>query len=308
MHGEGVRGRITRCVSSEGLDMSEIEVNSRFLSSVGVHVEDAGGPGRPVVLIHGWPLSGESWIAQIPALTAAGYRAIAYDRRGFGRSDNPSGGYDYDTLTDDLDGLINELDLHDVTLVGFSMGGGEVARYVTKYGQARLHSVVFASAVPPYMLRTDDNPDGPLTKEKAATMTENLTSDRDKFFDEFTTQFFSVNADLKVTEAQRQQAIRLCQQSDQKAALACMASFGNEDFREDLSAVTVPTLVVHGDGDGVVPFEGSGARTHAAIDHSQLKVIAGAPHGCNVSHPEEFNRILVDFLNSASATTVPSQP
>ena len=278
--------------------MSEIEVNSRFLSRVGVHVEDAGGTGRPVVLIHGWPLSGASWSTQMPALTAAGYRPIAYDRRGFGASDKPGGGYDYDTLTEDLEGLMDELDLHDVTLVGFSMGGGEVARYVSKYGQARLRSVVFASAVPPFMMQTDDNPDGPLTKEHAASMTADLTADRDAFFDTFTTQFFSVDGALKVTEAQRQAAIALCQQSDQKAALACMASFGTEDFRADLAAITVPTLVIHGDGDGVVPFEGSGARTHAAIPHSQLHVIAGAPHGCNVSHSDEFNRALLDSLGS----------
>ena len=278
--------------------MSEVEVNSGFLSRVGVHVEDSGGAGRPVVLIHGWPLSGESWRAQMPALRDAGFRAIAYDRRGFGRSDKPGGGYDYDTLTDDLEGLLAELDLRDVTLVGFSMGGGEVARYVTKYGQDRLHSVVFAAAVPPYLLQSDDNPDGPLTKEHAAAMTADLTADRDGFFDKFTTQFFSVKGELKVTEAQRQEAIGLCEQSDQKAALACMASFGTEDFRADLAAVTVPTLVIHGDGDGVVDFHGSGARTHAAIAHSQLNVITGAPHGCNVSHPAEFNRALLEFLSS----------
>ena len=278
--------------------MPEIEVNSRFLTSVGVHVYDTGGDGRPVVLIHGWPLSGESWKAQIPVLNSAGYRAIAYDRRGFGRSNKPGGGYDYDTLTEDLEGLMDELDLHDVTLVGFSMGGGEVARYVTKYGQDRLRSVVFASAVPPYMLQTDDNPDGPLTKEHAAKMTADLTADREGFFDEFTNQFFSVNGELKITEAQRQEAIGVCQQSDQKAALACLAAFGTEDFRADLACVTVPTLVIHGDGDAIVPFPGSGARTHAAIPHSQLTVLTGAPHGCNVSHTDEFNRALVDFLDS----------
>ncbi len=278
--------------------MSEIEVNSRFLSRVGVHVDDAGGTGRPIVLIHGWPLSKDSWKSQLPALGAAGYRAVAYDRRGFGQSDKPSGGYDYDTLTDDLEGLMSELDLHDVTLVGFSMGGGEVARYVTKYGVNRLHSVVFAASVTPYMFKTDDNPDGPLTKEHAAAMTADLTSDRDGFFDRFATQFFSVNGELMVTEAQRQEAIVLCQQSDQRAALKCMASFGTEDFRADLPNVSVPTLVIHGDGDGVVDFAGSGARTHAAIPRSRLTVLAGAPHGCNVSHPDEFNRALVSFLDS----------
>lgn len=285
-------------ITQGGHAMSEIEVNSRFLSSVGVHVDDTGGAGRPVVLIHGWPLSAQSWNAQTPVLRAGGYRTVAYDRRGFGRSDKPSGGYDYDTLTDDLDGLMTELDLRDVTLVGFSMGGGEVARYVSKHGQDRVHSVVFASAVPPYMLQTDDNPDGPLTKEHAATMTADLTADRDRFFDQFATQFFSVNGVLKVTEAQRQETIELCRQSDEKAALTCMAAFGTEDFRADLPTITVPALVIHGDSDAVVDFQGSGARTHAAVPHSELHVLTAAPHGCNISHADEFNRVLLDFLKA----------
>jgi non-heme chloroperoxidase len=276
--------------------MSEIEVNTRFLSKVGVHVEDTGGLGRPVVLIHGWPLSGESWRSQIAAFASAGYRVVAYDRRGFGASDKPGGGFDYDTLTDDLDGLMTELNLIDVTLVGFSMGGGEVARYVSKFGESKLRSVVFAAAVPPAMMKSDDNPDGPLMPKQAAKMSADLTADRDSFFDQFTTRFFSVNGVLAVTEAQRQGAIKLCHQSEQKAALGCMKSFGTEDFRHDLTKITVPTLVIHGDSDGVVPIEGSGARTHAAIAHSQLVVLAGAPHGCNVSHANEFNQALLDFL------------
>ena len=274
----------------------EIEVNSRFMSGVGVHVEDTGGSGRPVVLIHGWPLSKESWREQIPALSQAGFRVVAYDRRGFGLSDKPGGGYDFDTLTEDLDGLIRELDLHDTSLVGFSMGGGEVARFVSKYGQERIRSVVFASAVPPYMLLTDDNPEGPLTKDHAATMTADLTADREGFFDQFTKDFFSVNGALQVTEAQRQQAVEICRLSDQKAALACMKAFGTEDFRNDLPKVNIPALVIHGDGDVIVPFPGSGARTHKAIPHSHLTVIAGGPHGCNVSHPSEFNSALIGFL------------
>jgi non-heme chloroperoxidase len=280
--------------------MAEIEVNSRFFSKVGVHVEDTGGAGRPVVLIHGWPLSKESWSAQVPVFAQAGFRVVSYDRRGFGMSDKPGGGYDYDTLTDDLDGLMSELDLSDATLVGFSMGGGEVARYVAEVGEDRLRSVVFASAVPPYLMHTDDNPDGPLTKAQAAKMTADLTANRDSFFDQFARDFFSVNGDLKVTEAQRQEAIVMCQQSDQKAALACMKSFATTDFRDDLAKVTVPTLVIHGDGDATVPFEGSGARTHKAIPHSDLVVIADAPHGCNVSHADEFNTALVQFLHAGS--------
>ena len=280
----------------KGLDVAEVTANSGLLSKTKVHVDDTGGTGRPVVLIHGWPLSAESWSEQTAALSAAGYRVVAYDRRGFGRSDKPSGGYDYDTLADDLDGVLSELDLNDVTLVGFSMGGGEVARYIAKHGQDRLHSVVFAAAVPPYLLKTDDNPDGPLTEAAAGEMKDGLESDRTTFFDGFTTAFFSVDGELKVTEAQRQEAIVLCHQSDEKAALGCMEAFAMTDFRKDLAAVTVPTLVIHGDGDGTVPFEGSGKRTHAAIAGSELVLVEGAPHGFNVSHAGEFNRALLDFL------------
>ena len=277
--------------------MTEVTAHSGLLKNVKVHVEDTGGPGRPVVLIHGWPLSGQSWAPQVPALSAAGYRVVRYDRRGFGRSDKPLTGYGYDTLADDLDGVLTELDLHDVTLVGFSMGGGEVARYITRHGQDRLHSVVFAAAVPPYLLQGSDNPDGPLTKQQAAEMTKDLTKDQDSFYDQFTTQFFSVDGKLQVSEDERQEALAQTKQADKKAALACMTSFGTTDFREDLPHVTVPTLVLHGDGDGTVPFEGSGKRTHEAIAQSQLHVILGGPHGCNVSHAEEFNRVLVDFLS-----------
>nr|WP_254126999.1 alpha/beta fold hydrolase [Aquihabitans sp. G128] len=257
--------------------MAEVVAHSGILTDTKVHVEDTGGPGRPVVLIHGWPLSGASWSEQVPVLQQAGYRVVAYDRRGFGQSDQPWRGYDYDTLADDLEGVLSELDLHDVTLVGFSMGGGEVARYATKHGVGRLHSVVFAAAVPPYMLKTDDNPDGPLTKEAAADMTKDLTEDEDAFYDGFTTDFFSVDGVLKVTEGQRQDALALTKQADKKAALACMESFGTTDFRDDLPNVTVPTLVIHGDGDGTVPFEGSGKRTHEAITHSELVVVPDAP-------------------------------
>lgn len=176
------------------------------------------------------------------------------------------------------------------------MGGGEVARYFSKYGTERLRSVVFASAVPPFLMQADDNPEGPLTKEAAAKMTADLTKDQDSFYDGFTTEFFSVNGQLKVTEAQRQEALDLCKQSDKKAALACMEAFGSTDFRDDLLKVTVPALILHGDGDATVPFEGSGQRTHATLLGSDLHVIAGAPHGCNVSHPDEWNQALITFL------------
>ena len=276
--------------------MVEVTASSGLLSKTKVHVDDTGGTGRPVVLIHGWPLSAESWGAQTAPLRDAGYRVVAYDRRGFGRSDKPSKGFDYDTLADDLDGVLSELELTDVTLVGFSMGGGEVARYVAKHGQERLRSVVFAAAVTPYMLQSDDNPDGPLTEDAAAEMAKGVESDRTTFFDGFTQTFFSVDGELKISEGQRQEAIALCHQSDQTATLACLEAFGTTDFRDDLAAVTVPTLVIHGDSDGIVPFEGSGHRTHEALPHSELVVVEGAPHGFNLSHAAEFNRALIDFL------------
>jgi pimeloyl-ACP methyl ester carboxylesterase len=276
--------------------MTEITAHHGLLKDTNLHVDDTGGTGRPVVLIHGWPLSGESWKKQVPAFEAAGYRVITYDRRGFGRSDKPLTGYDYDTFASDLDAVLTELDLRDVTLVGFSMGGGEIARYIGTRGEERLHSVVFASAVPPYLEKTDDNPDGPLTKDAAAEMTAGLTKDEDSFYDEFTTGFFSADGVLKVTEAERQEAIALAHQSKKHAALASMAAFATTDFRDDLTKVTVPTLVIHGDSDATVPFEGSGERTHRAIAGSQLHVVKDAPHGVTVSHPEEWNQAVLEFL------------
>jgi len=276
--------------------MADITAHQGLFKDTNLHVDDTGGSGRPVVLIHGWPLSGESWKHQVPALVEAGYRVITYDRRGFGRSDKPKTGYDYDHLTEDLHTLVEALDLRDATLVGFSMGGGEVARWFSKYGTDRIRSVVFAAAVPPYLLQGSDNPDGPLPKEQAAEMTAGLTKDEDAFYDEFTTQFFSANGTLAVSESDRQEALALAKQASKAAALEAMASFANTDFRDDLPKVTVPTLVIHGDSDGTVPFEGSGKRTHEAIAGSELHVVAGGPHGFNVSHADEFNRVLIDFL------------
>jgi pimeloyl-ACP methyl ester carboxylesterase len=273
-------------------------VDSDVAHSVHLHIEDSGGSGRPVVLIHGWPLSARAWEPQISALSAAGFRVVAYDRRGFGRSDKPASAYDYDVLADDLQGLLEERDLQDVTLVGFSMGGGEIARYISRHGEARLHSVVFASAVPPYLLHSNDNPEGPLQAEAAKTMRTALEQDRASFFEHFTKDFFSANGVLQVTESQRSEAIALCHQSSAPAALACMDAFGTTDFREDLKKVKVPTLVVHGDADAIVPIEGSGLRTHRAVPHSQMVRVNGAPHGLNVSHAQAFNDALLAFLQT----------
>lgn len=267
-------------------------------AAVRLHIEDTGGGGRPVVLIHGWPLSAQAWEPQVPALQAAGYRVVAYDRRGFGHSDKPESDYSYDTLADDLQRVLDHCELQDVTLVGFSMGGGEVARYITRHGQSRLRSVVFAAAVPPYLMQGPGNPDGPLTPEKAQQSKAALEQDRSAFFDHFTRDFFSADGVLQVTEAQRADAIALCHQSAPHAALACMDSFGTTDFRDDLRRVTVPTLVVHGTADAIVPIEGSGLRTHHAVPHSQLVTVPGAPHGFNVSHPQAFNEALLAFLRT----------
>lgn len=296
----GVAGALGTAVASIAASHhGKADSASTPADAVKLHIDDTGGNGRPVVLIHGWPMSAQAWAPQVSALQAAGFRVVAYDRRGFGRSDKPASDYGYDTLADDLARVLDESDLQDVTLVGFSMGGGEVARYIARYGESRLHSVVFAAAVPPYLMQTADNPEGPLTPEAAQQMKQGLEQGRDAFFDQFTRNFFSAGGVLKVTEAQRSDAIALCHQSAQHAALACMDSFGGTDFREDLKKVTVPTLVIHGDADGIVPVEGSGLRTHRAVPHSQMVTVSGAPHGLNVSHAAEFNEALLAFLRAA---------
>lgn len=263
---------------------------------VRLHIDDSGGTGRAVVLIHGWPLSAQAWTPQVPVLTAAGYRVVAYDRRGFGRSAKPDSDYSYNTLAADLLRVLDQCDLEDVTLVGFSMGGGEVARFIGRYGESRLHSVVFAAAVPPYLMQTADNPAGPLTPEAARAARQALEQDREAFFETFTLNFFSANGILKVSEFERSEALALCRQSAQHAALACMDAFDTTDFRQDLKKVIVPTLVIHGDADAIVPIAGSGELTHRAVPHSQMVRVSGAPHGLNVSHAQAFNDALLAFL------------
>ena len=176
------------------------------------------------------------------------------------------------------------------------MGGGEVARYISRHGESRLHSVVFAAAVPPYLLQTTDNPEGPLTPEQAQQKKQAFEQDRNAYFDQFTRAFFSAHGVLQVSEAQRSDTIALCQQAAPHAALACMEAFATTDFRPDLERVTVPTLVIHGDADAIVPIEGSGLRTHRAVPHSQLVRLNGAPHGLNLSHAQAFNEALLSFL------------
>jgi non-heme chloroperoxidase len=269
-------------------------------SSVALSYSDSGGSGRPVVLIHGWPLDRRSWLANAIEFEANGFRVVSYDRRGFGSSEKPTEGYDYDVLTADLNRLLTELDLQDVSLIGFSMGGGEVARYISQFGEDRLRSVIFAAAVPPFLLQTEDNPEGPLANAKASEMEAALRNDRSAFFEEFTTTFFSVNGELAVSEQQRQTALAMCGSSGVEAALACMTSFATTDFRDDLTTVTVPTLVIHGDSDATVPFEGSGKRTNELIKHSEFHVIQRGPHGINVANAAEFNQVVLEFLKADS--------
>lgn len=266
------------------------------MTDVRLHIDDSGGGGRPVVLVHPWPLSAQSWDPQTDALVTAGHRVVRYDRRGFGRSDRPEHGFDYDTLAGDLDRVLTELDLADVALVGHSMGGGEVARYVSVYGEQRVRSVVFAAAVPPFLLHGDDNPEGPLEESAYRQMREQLDEGREAFLDGFVRGFYSNAEGLQVTEEQVAAGLALALQSDQAAALATMDAWATTDFRDDIGTITVPTLVLHGDGDQMTPFEGSGQRTHETIEHSELVLVPGGTHGLNLSHTEPFNAALLEFL------------
>jgi non-heme chloroperoxidase len=257
------------------------------------------GSGDPVVLIHGWPLSGRSWERQVPALVDDGYRVITYDRRGFGGSSQPWTGYDYDTLAADLHRLIEHLDLTNVTLVGFSMGGGEVARYVSRHGTERVSKAVFAGAVPPYLYKSAANPDGAVDEATLTAFHDGIREDRFAFVDGFVTNFFSVRGrtDL-VSEPLRQANVAIAAAASPKGTLDCTTAFSRTDFRDDLKAFTIPTLVIHGDSDAIVPFESSGRRTAEAIPGSRLVLVPDAPHGFNVTHAQTFNSELLAFLRS----------
>ncbi len=237
--------------------MPQLAVGTANGAPVELHYLDQGA-GQPVVLIHGWPLSGRSWEAQAPALVGAGYRVVTYDRRGYGDSSQPWS--DYDTFAADLHALLEHLDLNDAVLVGFSMGGGEVVRYLATYGTARVAMAVLASAVPPYLYKSTDNSDGGLDDATIAGFEAAVTGDRLAFLDTFATTFFSAHGKLKVSEHQRQYAVDIASFASPKGTLDCIAAFGRTDFRADLAKVTGPTLVIHGDADAIVPFEVSGPR------------------------------------------------
>ena len=277
--------------------MPRVQVGTEAAKPVEIHYEDVGS-GSPVVLIHGWPLSGRSWEAQVPALVQAGHRVIAIDRRGFGQSSQPWSGYDYDTFTSDLDVLLKALDLRGATLVGFSMGGGEVARYVASRGTDRIARAVFAGAVPPYLYKAQDNPEGGLDDKTIKSFMDAVRIDRMAFLEQFTHNFFSSNGKLIVSQEQRQYARDIAAFASPKGTLDCIAAFSRTDFRPDLKKFKLPTLVIHGDSDAIVPFQVSGERTAKAIAGAKVHLVKGGPHGFNLSHADEFNRALIEFLKS----------
>lgn len=252
------------------------------------------GSGRPIVMIHGWPLSGAAFADNAKVL-AAGYRVITYDRRGFGQSGKPRGGYDYDTLAADLDALLTGLDLHDVVLLGFSMGGGEVARYLATRGSERVGAAILSGSICPALCITKDNPDGAMPREGFQELADACAADHAGFVDQFCGWFYSNNQGLTVPEEVRQQAVEIAWQSAPHAAVATILSW-TEDLREDCRRIDVPLLVIHGDGDQNVPLAKSSARMPEYAQQAQLVVIEGGPHGINVSHADQWNAAILNFL------------
>jgi non-heme chloroperoxidase len=271
--------------------MPRIEVTSAPTTEL--HVEDVG-EGRPVVLIHGWPLSHRMWEYQINALVAAGFRAIAYDRRGFGESGRPGAGYDYDTLAGDLRDVMETLDLRDAVLVGFSMGGGEVARYVRRYGTARVAATILVAAVTPGLARGGDNPDG-LDPAVFDGMIGSVKGNRLAFLDGFFRDFYATGADGGPVDLVAYSKW-IAWAAAPWAMVGCISAFGTTDFTRDMASFDVPTLIVHGDSDRIVPAEIAAQRAHAMVAGSQLAIIEGAPHGLAMTHPEELNPLMLDFL------------
>ncbi len=261
------------------------------------------GSGRPVILLHGWPLNADSWDAQAMALAEAGFRAIAYDRRGFGRSDQPWTGYDYDTLSDDLADVMEETGVTgDATIVGFSMGGGEVARYMSRHGGKGVIAAGLVSSVVPFMLKTDDNPEG-TPQSTFDQIADGIREDRPKFFrNTFTPQFYGVGyISSPVSDDILDWSTALAMQAGLKPTLACAEAFGHTDFRPDLAAFQVPTLIVHGTSDKTVPIDAAGRAAAAAIANSQLVEYDGAPHGLNVTHSQRLTDDLLTFLGANPA-------
>ncbi|MDB5203216.1 MAG: alpha/beta hydrolase [Ferruginibacter sp.] len=262
---------------------------------VNIYYEDLG-KGKNVVFIHGWPLDGTMWEYQLTALPQQGLRCITYDRRGFGKSDKPLGPYDYDTLAGDLKSVLEALDIQDVTLVGFSMGGGEIAKYFSLYGGARVSKVVLISAVVPYMLQTDTNPNG-VPQEMFDKMLKGMTEDRPTFLEGFNKDFYGVGMiSHPVTEAYLANASAKAMHASPIATIECAKAFAMTDFRKDVPKINVPTLIIHGDKDKTVPIKATGDESAKLIAGSQYIVYEGAPHGLWFTERERLNKDLLDFI------------
>ena len=274
--------------------MNYITVGKENSCNIGIYYEDYG-TGKPVVLIHGWPLSGASWEKQVPVLLASGRRVISYDRRGFGNSSKPTSGYDYDTFAEDLNKIILTLDLHNVMLVGFSMGGGEIARYLGKYGSKRVERVVFLSSVPPFLLKTPDNPSG-VDKSVFDGIMKAISVDRLAFLSKFFSDFYNVDIleGKRVSKQVVQFSWNVAAGASPKGTFDCVSAWLT-DFRKDLARIDVPTLIIHGDADRILPIDATGRRLHEAIKGSQYVEIKDGPHGIIWTHSEEVNRELLAF-------------
>ena len=253
------------------------------------------GTGRPVLLIHGWPLTADSWDDIAIPLAEAGFRAVAYDRRGFGRSEQTWEGYDYDSLSDDLADVISGLKLNDVTVAGFSMGGGEVARYMSRHKAAKLRSAVLISSVVPFMLKTEDNPNG-VPQETFDEMKQGIRQDRPKFFSQFIEAFYGVGMLSNPVSPEWLEWTRsLAMQASLKATLDCVDSFATTDFRSDLASFKVPTLLIHGTGDQIVPIDTTSRPAAAAVADAKLIEYEDAPHGLTATHREKLINDLIQF-------------
>jgi non-heme chloroperoxidase len=275
--------------------MPHVSIGKENSGNIDLYYEDHGS-GKPVVLIHGYPLSGAAWEKQTAALLTAGHRVITYDRRGFGKSSQPTSGYNYDTFAEDLHRLVTQLELRDFSLVGFSMGGGEVARYIGKYGSKGVTKAVFISAVPPFLLKMPDNPDG-VDGSVFEGIQKAVAEDRYAFFTEFFKNFYNTDVLLgkRVSEAAIQASWNLAANASATASYACVPTW-HEDFRQDLARFDVPALVIHGDADRIVPIGAAGLRTAKLIKGSRLVTVKDGPHCITWTHAEEVNRELVNFL------------
>lgn len=261
-----------------------------------IYYEDFGS-GQPIILIHGWPLSGKSWELQIPVLLDLGYRVITYDRKGFGKSSPTLDGYDYDSLAADLHELISQLQLKNVILFGFSMGGGEVVRYLTNYGSENIDKVALISSIIPLVQQKEDNPHG-VPPEDLAEIMKNLKQDRVSFLETFHKNFYNYGL-LTQTVSQKQLDFdwNIASCASPIATIKCAESWANTDFRPELANVTVKTLIVHGNSDQIVPIETAGKQAAQGIPDNHFMIVEGAPHGLNVTHAEVLNEIITKFLS-----------